>query len=150
MNSKSDSTLSRLDARLGKFGHAALSMLDELFPRMYSAYLVAHPSFSDSYRANIAPQFDRCAFIAISVLESHPMSGIFSSNIERFDNIEDIEDLLDSRRYEHIIFSSEDLKVMTAWAQAEYAIVALDNSLVNQYAQWLQAMQEREVVYRIV
>lgn len=149
MSSKSDSIISIQDERLGPFGQAAISMLNALFPEMYHSFVVAHPSFSDCEVANIRPQFERGEFYVASVVEQPRKSGNFISDASCFDASHDAEDLLDHYRYEHAIFASKDLGILTAWAQAEYAIVAFKKTLVSDYESWFKAMRELDVLHEI-
>jgi hypothetical protein len=57
--------------------------------------------------------------------------------------------MLDNYRYEHAILASRDLGVLTAWAQAEYAVVAFKDTLLDEHYEWLEAMLAMEVVRQI-
>ena len=149
MKSKSDSKISSYDEPLGPFGQAAISMLNALFPGMYRSIVVAHPSFSDSRTANVSPQFQRGDYYVVTAIEQPLNSKNFVSNLSCFSALQDPEDVLNHCRYEHAIFASNDLGILTAWAQAEFAIVAFKQSLVGEYEDWFKVMHEIDVLYEI-
>jgi hypothetical protein len=124
-------------------------MLDGLFPDMYSPFVIAHPSFSDTLRANISPQFQRGELYALAATRKSRSLDCFAVKPNGPPS-QDPEILLDSYRYEHAIFASKDLGILTAWVQAEHAIVALKTELIPEYEEWAFAMRELEVLYEIV
>lgn len=150
MNLKSVSKISIDDKRLRSFGNAAISMLNVLFPEDYYLVIVSQPSFSDVLRANIAPQFSQGSFHVISIDPQSRRPGESKSNVRHFDGTGDPEDILDHYRFENAIFASENLGILTAWAQADYAIVAFRNELINEHEEWIGAMASMNVLHEIV
>lgn len=138
------------DEEFGPFGRAAVSLLEMLFPRMYHTIVVADPTFSDGQRANIIPQFERGEFCAISLVEQPNKSGDFAGNLSRFAASSDVEELLNRYRYEHTVFASDDLSILTAWAQAEYAVVAFKKDVIDEYREWFEAMNAIGVLRKVV
>ena len=151
MSSKFDSIISNPnDEEFGPFGRAAVTMLEMLFPGMYQTIVVANPTFSDGQRANIAPQFDRGEFCAISFIEQPDKSGNFVNNLSRFEASSNVEELLNRYRYEHTVFANDDLSILTAWAQAEYAVVAFKKGVIDEYGEWIEAMNVIGVLRKTV
>ena len=59
------------------------------------------------------------------------------------------DSLLDRFRFEHVIFASADLSILTAWAQAEYAVMALKMETLEHHAEWLERMNSLGVVRQV-
>jgi len=134
------------DEEFGPFGKAAISILDMLFPSIYRTTLIVNPTFSEIGRANIRPQLERGEFFVLSIIERPEGTGKFISDLSLFSASQDVESLLDRYRYEHAILASGDLGILTAWSQAEYAIVAFREELWDEYCEWFESMQAIEVV----
>ena len=134
------------DDEFGSFGEAAKSLLDSLFPEAYKTIVVIDPSFDIKGMPNIAPQFRRGDFFAVSSVEVRQGTGQFRSDVTHFSSSQDAENLLEFYRPTHTIFASSDLGVMTAWAQGEYAVVAVKFGLVAEYEEWFEEMHAMDVL----
>lgn len=137
------------DEEYGPYGEECISLLDCLFPNEYKALIIINPSFNRMGRPNIAPQVSRGDFFVLSSVEDPKGTGRFRGDLSRFSPAPDVDEMLDHYRFEHAIFASSDLSILTAWAQAEYAVVAFRGNLLDEYSEWLEEMQDMEVVRRI-
>lgn len=137
------------DEEFGPFGKSAITLLEALFTNTYRALIVVSPSFGDIGGSNISPQFDRGDFFVLSSIEDLRRSGGFRSSIARFSPSPDIDVVLDRYHYEHAILASIDLSILTAWAQAEYAVIAFRGTLLDEYSEWLESMRSMEVIRQI-
>lgn len=138
------------DEEFGPFGEASISLLEMLFPKEYEKIIIIDPTFSDIGRANIKPQFAGGDFFVLSSVENPRKLGVFRSDLKRFTGPSDkFDGSLDVYRYSHAFFATRDLSILTAWAQAEYAVVAFKGGLLKEHSEWLQTMRALEVVREI-
>ena len=133
------------DEEFGEFGRAAVGLLDLLFPNLYKSVIIVSPSFNIERKSNISPQFNRGDFFVVSST-AHLQIAEICGDVRRFSPSRDVDGMLDSYRYEHAILASMELGVLTAWAQAEYAVVAIRETLLDEYGEWFEVMHAMEVV----
>lgn len=137
------------DEEFGPFGKSAVTLLNLLFPDLYRFLIIVSPSFGSTGESNIAPQFERGDFFILPSAEKMENIGECSSDLGRYSPSHDVDEMLDSYRYRHAILASADLSILTAWAQAEYAVIAFRGTLLDEYAEWFEAMQALAVVRRL-
>ena len=134
------------DEEFGIFGQSAVTLLDLLFPNTYKKLIIVSPSFNASNASNIAPQVTRGDFFVLSSVEMFEGAKEFSSDVSCFSPSTDVDVMLDRYRYEHAILATTDLSILTAWAQAEYAVIAFRGTILDEYREWLDTMLAIEVV----
>lgn len=138
-----------IDEEFGPFGAAALALLNALSLETYEFVVIVSPSFGDDGTANIKPQFSSRNFSVISPTQTGLETFKFTIDANEPFAGKDLELLLDRFRFEHAILLSSDMGILTAWARAEYAVMAFKKEILEQHADWLERMNAMGVVRQV-